>query len=233
MKWVNKTLILIIGLMAPATNIFAQDETYRMELGGAIGGSFYMGDANYSTPFKNTGVAGGVMARWLLNPRMAIKGNLMAGRISGDTKSAESAFPGTENVSFSTTVFDLGAQYEYNFLGYNSQEGYLGNNRFTPYILGGVGMTYASPPADDVFTLNFPVGAGVKYKIAHRINIGCELTMRFSLSDKLDATSKDGLNLSDPFRIKGKGFKNKDSYAFAVFFVTYDLFPLCRGCNRD
>ena len=35
-----------------------------------------MGDANSSTLFKNTGIAGGFIARYLLNPHMAIKGNL-------------------------------------------------------------------------------------------------------------------------------------------------------------
>ena len=75
--------IVFFLLMFPFCCAIAQEE-YTWELGGAIGGSFYMGDANSSTPFKNTGIAGGFIARYLLNPHMAIKGNLTAGRISGE-----------------------------------------------------------------------------------------------------------------------------------------------------
>ena len=83
MAFTKRTLILCILLLSlPLPGLYAQDEEeYKMELGGGLGGSFYMGDANYTTPFKNIGIAGGFMARYIMNPRMAIKANLMAGRI--------------------------------------------------------------------------------------------------------------------------------------------------------
>ena len=62
--------IVFFLLMFPFCCAIAQEE-YTWELGGAIGGSFYMGDANSSTLFKNTGIAGGFIARYLLNPHMA------------------------------------------------------------------------------------------------------------------------------------------------------------------
>ncbi|NDW12593.1 hypothetical protein D0T50_06775 [Bacteroides sp. 214] len=233
MNLICRLLFLTIGLGLFLTPLSAQEDVYRMELGVAVGGSFYMGDANYSTPFKNMGVAGGVMARYLLNLRMALKGNLIAGKISGNTTYIDDKFPGGLEANFKRNVYDLGVQFEYNFWGYNSAQNYIRNQRITPYILGGLGFTFAPEPAENVFTANIPIGVGVKYKLAHRINIGCEWTMRFSLSDKLDVTKKDGLQLNDPFLIKGKGFKNKDSYSFTVFFITYDLFPRCKGCNRE
>ena len=224
-------ILLIIGALVQ-NSVFAQSsEEYRLELGGAFGGSFYMGDANYTTPFKHIGVSGGVVARYILNQRMAIKGDLIAGRIAGDTRGFNNKYPGLENVNFKRAIFDLGAQFEYNFLPYGTGQGFRGGKRFTPYILGGMGFTYAPPPANGVFTVNFPIGAGVKYKLRERLNIGFEFTMRFSLSDKLDVTNKEGLQLNDPFQIKGKGFKNKDSYSFAILFLTYDLFPKCKDCN--
>ena len=48
--------IVFFLLMFPFCCAIAQEE-YTWELGGAIGGSFYMGDANSSTLFKNTGIA--------------------------------------------------------------------------------------------------------------------------------------------------------------------------------
>lgn len=231
MKFIRRLIILLLLLQVRQTPVHAQNDEYTMEVGGSLGGSFYMGDANYSKPYKDLGFAGGLMARYILNPHMALKGNLTAGKIAGDTRDFENIYPGRENVSFSRTVFDLGVQFEYNFLGYSSEEDFRGTRRFTPYILGGVGLTYAPKPAENILTVNFPVGLGVKYKIAPRINIGVELTMRFTLSDKLDVTNRDGLILDDPYQIKGKGFKNKDCYSFTVFFITYDILSRCKGCN--
>ena len=154
----------------------------------------------------------------------------MAGRISGDTRDFDNAYPDGAWTSFRRTVFDLSAQFEYNFLGYGTNA-YRGDRRFTPYILGGAGLTLATR-GSNTFTVNFPVGAGIKYKVASRVNIGCELTMRFTLSDCLDMEHESGLQLNDPYQIKGKGLKNKDSYACVLFFLTYDLFPKCKECNN-
>lgn len=234
MAFIRRTLILFISFLSLAvpTTLLAQDEEYKMELGGVIGGSFYMGDANSSTPFKDTGIAGGFIARYLLNPRMALKGNFIVGRIAGDTKDFKNKYPDTGEAHFKRAIFDLGAQFEYNFLGYGTGEAYRGNHRFTPYIVGGLGFTFAPAPVKGLFTVNFPLGIGVKYKVAPRVNIGCEFTMRFSLSDQLDVTSREGLQLNDPYQIKGKGWKNKDSYSYTVLFLTYDLFSRCKECNN-
>ena len=55
--------------------------------------------------------------------------------------------------------------------------------------------------------------------------------MRFSTSDRLDVTHTDGTSLQDPFMIKGKGIKNKDSYSFTMLYVTFDVFKRPCHCN--
>jgi len=233
MTFINKTLIIFVLLtLSSPLFIQAQENEYRMEAGGMLGGSFYMGDTNASTPFKNLQFAGGAMARYIINPHMALKANLTMGKISGNTEYFDNKYPENKQVSFSRNIFDLGSQFEYNFWGYGIGQEYKGYRKFTPYILGGIGLTFAPAPAKGIFTVNFPVGVGIKYKIAQRLNIGCEMTMRFSLSDDLDVTNKNGLILSDPYGIKGIGIKNKDSYSFTTVFITYDLFPKCRTCNN-
>jgi hypothetical protein len=79
--------------------------------------------------------------------------------------------------------------------------------------------------------MNIPVGIGVKYKLKPRVNLGFEWTVRFSTTDKLDATPT-GTQLKDPYGIKSGMFKNKDCYSFAMFFITYDMFPKYRKCNN-
>lgn len=214
-------------LLAPI-GVAAQEEVYRMELGVMAGGSYYLGDANYTTPYKNTRPMGGILARYVLNPRLALKGNLAMAGISGGVDRSD-GFP--YESSFSRTLYDLGVQLEANFWGYGIGQEFLGYRRFTPYITGGLGLTFAPAPARRIVTMNVPVGVGVKYKFRPRWNVGLELSLRFSLSDELDVT--DGAApLVDPYRIKSGFFKNRDSYAFTVIYVLYDLFPRCANCNK-
>lgn len=226
-------LLLAISMMPMSMKAQYADEEYKMELGVRLGGCYYLGDANYLSLFKDMGIAAGIVGRYNLNPRMVIKCDLTMGQISGDTRSTNNIFPMGEEADFERTLYDLGAQFEYNFWPYGLGLTYRESRRFTPYILGGLGMTYAAAPADDIVTMHFALGGGVKYKFAPRWNVGCEFSMRFTLSDKLDVPAKSGLILEDPYHIKGGTLKNKDSYSFVSLTVTYDLFPKCNNCNKD
>ena len=189
----------------------AQDDVYRMELGGGVGGCFYLGDAN-SKPFAHLGAMGSVVARYIFNPRMAIKG------------------PGVAH--FKRNVIDFGAQFEFNFWGYGIGRGYEGYSRITPYMLIGAGLTLAPKPVQTDAGFNIPVGVGVKFKVRPRLNIGFEWSMRFTTTDRLDVSNMDGVILHDPYGVKSGGFKNKDCYSFTMLSVTYDLFPKCVNCNN-
>ena len=229
---ISKMRLLLLGaLLCPAALLSAEELEYRYEVGGMLGGSFYLGDANYTRLFKNMNVMGSALWRYNLNPRMAVKTNLAVARISGDTADNDNKFP-NGNTDFARTLYDLAAQFEYNFFAYGEGTSYKHTHRLTPYIFGGLGFTFAPKPADNVFTANIPMGVGVKYKFASRINIGCELSFRFSMSDKLDVTKAIQPILDDPYGIKSDGIKNKDSYAFWGIFLTYDLSPKYRQCNN-
>lgn len=214
-----------------ASTVRADNLEYRYEVGVMVGGSSYYGDANYSSLMKNMNIMGGIVGRYNINPRLAVKANLAVARISGSTADFDNRFPGGD-VDFSRTLYDLGAQFECHFFAYGDGSGYKRTHRLAPYIFAGAGMTFAPEPAENVFTMNLLVGLGVKYKIAPRINLGCELSFRFTLSDDLDVTKETAPVLSDPYGIKSSGFKNKDSYSFLSISVTYDLSPKYRKCNN-
>ena len=219
-------------LLVSVCMVSAQELEYKMELGALAGGSFYMGDANFTTPFKNTAPMGGLLARYNFNPRMVVKGDLAVGRIKGSTEGISNDFPGEGHSTFSRNVYELGAQFEYSFFAYGMGAGYKDSRRFTPYVLGGVGLTYAPKPANHVVAMNLPLGLGVKYKLAPRINCGAEWSKRFTTSDRLEVTATEGLVLDDPYGIEGKGLKNKDCYSWLMVYVSYDMFPKYRKCNN-
>ena len=232
---------IVVGLLAVLPSAGrAQDEIYRMELGGGIGGAFYVGDANRK-PFAHMGPVGSVVARYIFNPHMAVKGNLAVARLSGNTDmmffpadawsgTAEGGRRGTAH--FERNVIDFGAQFELNFWGYGIGRGYEGYSRITPYILMGAGLTLATGGVQADAGFNIPLGVGVKFKVKRRLNIGFEWSMRFTTTDRLDVSNAEGVILSDPYGVGSSGFKNKDCYSFTMLTLTYDLWPKCINCNN-
>ena len=201
----------------------AQDLEYAVELGAMGGPAFYMGDAKLNGFYQNVTMAGGAMGRYNINPRMALKFDAGFGSIKGDATKEDNKFPATKGQkwSFNHSLVDVGCQYELNFWGYGTGNGYKGHKRLVPYIQMGLGFTYCN----DDLTMNIPLGFGIKYKLKKRLNVGLDWTMRLSMSDKLDG-------IEDPYRIKSGFMKNKDSYSWTMFYISYDLCPKYRKCNN-
>ncbi len=103
---------------------------------------------------------------------------------------------------------------------------YRGAQRLTPYIFIGLGTTvYKTDKAQ--LAMNVPLGGGVKYKAADRVNVALEWAMHFTGSDRLDGVSA-------PYGIKSSGlFKNTDCYSHLRLSVSYDLWAKCKTCHND
>lgn len=88
----------------------------------------------------------------------------------------------------------------------------------------GLGATISSVAGATHFTMNLPMGIGVKCKVKPRLNLGFEFTMRKALGDQLDG-------LSDLNGIKHGFAKNTDWYSVALFTVTYEFSKRCTKCH--
>ena len=122
---------------------------------------------------------------------------------------------------------DVSVTYEYSFWPYGTGRDYRGAKRLTPFLFGGIGATHVSGGGQTAFTANIPIGIGLKYKVAERVNVGVEWTMHFSLSDKLDG-------VADPYGIESSGlFKNTDCYSALLVTLSYSFSAKCRTCNKD
>ena len=207
-----------------------EEEHYTKEIGVGLGGNFMLNDVN-STPYGQTKFGGGLLLRFLLNPRMAVKVmgsyNIIKGDTSGsgDFYPANPEMPGTERLekSFSGGITDLSATYELNFLPYGYHAGYQGYKRITPFIQFGLGLTYSD--AGKAFTMNVPLGFGVKWKVGPRINMAVDWAMHLTPSDKLDA-------IKAPKGIKSSMFRNADHYGTTMLTLTYDFSKRCPACQR-
>lgn len=224
MRYLICLLALVCSLRAAAQN----DETvYRLELGGGVGMGLNLTDVD-----GKIGLAAAAVARFPLNPRMAVKAQFSYSQIKGATDGIKNFYPidpsqpGSDRLHYEVSdgIYDLSALYELHFLPYGYVRDYKGYSRIVPYLQMGFGLTYG--PAGKVFSANIPLGFGVKYKVAPRLNLGLDWLMHFSLSDKLDG-------LDAPLGIKSSGFRNKDHYSTLTLTLTYDLNPRCPTCNRD
>ena len=214
---------LAVIMLMIATLMAAQAQEYRFEVGGALGMSGYLGDANNANLLKKPGYVAGGLFRYIINSRMALKANLLTAKISGNSANLANTYPDAQTYAFSSQLYDLGAQFEFNFLNYGIGSKYLKLKRISPYLTLGVGATLATGDGD-AFTLNVPMGIGVKYKLSERLNIGLEFTMRKTFSDELDGL-KDLNGITSGFA------KNTDWYSFTMISITYEFSKRCRTCH--
>ncbi len=221
-------LLIIVLFVGSFTGLHAQE--YKFEVGGMAGGAFYMGDANKNGFFKGLNPAAGAVFRYNLNFRWAIKANLLWGQASGSTEGLENVFPNNAQASFNRSFVDLGGQAEFNFFPYSDKFAYEGAKRFTPYVALGFGFTYGMGN-EPFFGPNIPLGVGVKYKVANRVNLGAEFSFRKLFGDGFDVTDGENTLLDNPYQISSSFMKNQDWYSFLLLSVTWEFGPRSEPCN--
>ncbi|MDQ3191311.1 MAG: DUF6089 family protein [Bacteroidota bacterium] len=213
----KRIIILLFFILGISFQGFSQGS----EIGPFGGGSFYLGDINPDKLFYNTQPAFGLVYRKILNPRYAIKANLIYGALEADDQHSVNPIQKNRNLSFRTKIIDLSGQIEFNFLPYE-----IGDPRypFSPYIFAGVSVFRFNPQANidnawvdlkplstegqgtlassgksnySLIQMAFPFGAGLKLALASRLGISLEWSLRTTTTDYLDdvSTTYPDLNL--------------------------------------
>lgn len=232
---VQRYIILIVSFVVLSCGNCAvaqddEDAWYRLELGGGVGMASMLNDAN-SALLGNSGFAANVVARFPLNPRMAIKTGVTYMSSKGDVSGVKNFYPAEVGVAgdkrleydYTGEFYDLSVLYELHFLPYGYLPTYMGYSRIVPYFQLGLGATYSGISKKAAF--NIPIGFGVKYKLARRLNLNFDWKVSFTTSDMLEG-------LEAPMGIHSSGFKNKDHYSAMMLTLTYDLSPKCPTCNK-
>lgn len=221
--------ILLTSLMILAATLVAEvraQEDYRFDIGGGVGMTGYLGDANGSNLWRNPGYDVEAMLRYIINPRFGLKTNFYVGSLRGDTSQMTDILPDNANFKFSTTFYELGELFEFNFFNYGIGETYRQLKRISPYITAGLGLTLWTVDGRTGAAFNIPLGCGVKFKINRRLNLGLEFLMKKTFTDRLD-----GDNLKDPYGIKSSFMKNTDWYSTLTVSLSYEFSKRCAVCN--
>lgn len=193
-------------LMSPMQNLRAQNS----EIGFCMGTTFYLGDLNPTRLFAQSQLAGGIVYRYNISPRWAIKADFLFGKVAGSDKLTNGGYE--RNLSFFSPITEFSVVGELNFLKlYNS----VGKNHFAPYIFAGATIFSFNPkaqhPNGTVYELQsfgtegqglegmpkkyslthfaIPFGIGLRVNIGQYVCLGAEWGFRYTFTDYLDDVS--------------------------------------------
>src|SRR5687767_3304393 len=245
------------------------------EFGVGLGASHYFGDLNTRARVNRAKLAGSVFFRKNFGNYIALRVGATFAQVGySDVYNTHNNYMYTRNLSFNSKVWELALQGDFNFFRFMPGEPQY---NFTPYITLGAGVfsydPYAYLAGQKVFLrplgtegqgtslypdrkpyssmgISIPFGAGFKYSLNERTNIGFEILHRFTNTDYLDDVSKtyvdpvvfppnpDGspsnalllsdrsYELGEPIGIPGRQRGNsqqKDQFVTAMFFITFNL----------
>lgn len=201
-------LIALLGSLAlvQTTNVFGQMKGW--ELGGWIGASNYFGDLNTNYRLDNLHLAGGLLARYNFNDRLAIRFGANYGKISASDTDSKNVYEQRRNLSFHSTIVDGTMLLEFNFMPYmHGHRDYF----FTPYVFTGPAIFTFNPQAQlgdqtyDLVTMGtegqfrgeeysltqgaWAYGLGFKMDFSYRWSMSVELSGRMLFTDYLDDVS--------------------------------------------
>lgn len=221
-------IITSVMLFTAAATAVAQSAPYKFDFGAELGMSGYLGEANSAPLLKHPGIDGELSFRYLPDTRWALRGVFSLLTLSGSTDDMDDVLPSTGSVSydFSSTVYDLGARVEFNFFSYGIGETYKRLRRWSPYLTLGIGMSLSSSGGTTTLAPNIPMGAGIKFKLRERVNLGIEFTMTKVFSDKVDGPMLNDLN-----GIKTSFYKNTDWYSRLTIGISYEFGRRCETCH--
>lgn len=180
------------------------------EVGACVGTTFYIGDLNPSKLFAQSKLAGGIVYRYNISPRWAVKADFLFGKVAGSDKLTNNGYE--RNLSFWSPLTEFSVTGELNFLRlYNT----TGQNHFTPYIFAGITLFSFNPKAEydgveynlqtfgtegqglegmpkkySLTNMALPFGIGLRVNIGRYVCLGAEWGFRYTFTDYLDDVGK-------------------------------------------
>jgi hypothetical protein len=216
-----KLYFIFVALAFSTTDISAQLNLSKYELGVNVGSYVYQGDLtpSYAGAFKTPGIAIGIQLSRQLTKSIMARVEFNLGRLRGDdSKYSDPAWRSQRNFSFESTV----NEFALSMVWIPSQF----TGRLKPYLFAGAGMAFVNVTRDysnynseyfagEPLTAQLdedlatplprhlpviPVGVGLRYAISERISVVPEASLRYISNDYLDGYSKSGdPNKNDKF----------------------------------
>ena len=197
----KKIIIAIwVACMALLTVPVAPVQAQNSEVGACVGTMFYLGELNPSKLFAQPKLAAGLVYRYNISPRWAVKADFMFGKVAGSDMLTNNGYE--RNLSFTSPITEFSVVAELNFLQLYTS---VGKNHFAPYIFAGATVFSFDPMEFELQSLGtegqglegmpkkyslthfaIPFGIGLRFNIGRYVSIGAEWSMRYTFTDYLD-----------------------------------------------
>lgn len=188
---------------------------------GIYGGvSYYMGDINPGTLYYGSRPAVGFIYRYNLHPRHALRANIHYGSIRANDLDFDNDFQQARAESFSNSILELAAQFEFNFLPYTTTGKWWD---YTPYFAVGGGICLITGPSPE-YTPVIPFSVGLKVNIYKNTGLELEYGFRKTFYDNFDGLI-DNVNADHH-----TWTHNNDWYMFTGLTLTWKMFHNLGSC---
>lgn len=221
----KKNLILFLIFFAIHTHIFAQ----RDEIGGHIGAMTYRGEVS-SFSMNSAGASAGIFVRQNWNEAFSSRYTATFGKIRASDANSDDKFQKARNYSFTTAIFELSAQAEYNFFPFRSPSH---QQLWSPYLFTGLAYFRMTPQknSNPDYSLNqiaIPFGVGAKFVIGENWNLAIEFSARKTFTDNLDDLNITTTIPTQPRSVKGFTGNpyDKDMYFTSSFMIGYTIYKV-------
>ncbi|MBL4938954.1 MAG: outer membrane beta-barrel protein [Lutibacter sp.] len=200
-----KKLVLLITFICVTITSKAQIN----ELGFFVGGSNYIGDIgpeNYINPNR---IMGGIIYKWNMNPRIAIRGTFTYAQISANDIDATNIARNIRGIEFNNSIKEIAVGFEFNYFEYN-----LNNyrNTYTPYLIFEIAafnykvVESETPVGSKQYQYSsktsfaIPFGIGFKTKLYRDFALAIEIRARYTFEDDIDYNNPeiDSLTFGNP-----------------------------------
>lgn len=176
----------------------------RHEAGVFLGGSNLVGDVGRNHYVLPNHISGGLIYRYILTERYAIRSNFLVAKLSSNDLQADETYRKGRGKKASNYIGEASIVFEFNFFDFNGQH----KSKHTPFMFAGLGLVgyqdksyslyYKRNSSDGSFTPEvqtndhfkmsyvIPFGIGYKYKFAYNWIAAFELGVRFTGTNQLD-----------------------------------------------
>jgi len=198
--------------LVPLTLLFHANFAQQLALDVFAGTSNYQGDIVEKVyTMENSKLALGLGVSYIFNEHFRVRGMVSIGRVTADDKDNNDPSLLARNLNFFSNITEFAVTAHYDFFDINSY-------KFTPYVFAGLGVfrfnpyTFDSAVAGKIFLkplstegqglsqypdrkpysltqLNFPFGAGIKFRVNEDISVAWEIGLRKTFTDYLDDLS--------------------------------------------
>ncbi len=197
--------ILILIFLFSNTGLKAQK---GWEVGGGLGTALYLGDLNTEFRLNELGYVVSGVVRYNYNTRISLKFPLSYGMVRGSDIYSSNPFEKARNLSFRSSIWELGSQLEFNFFNYEHGSA---NENFTPYLFAGLSIYRFNPKTEyegnwvelrplgtegqrrgeeyAIMSPAFIFGGGLKFDVSFLWSLNLELSGRLLFNDYLDDVS--------------------------------------------